>query len=160
MSKNKYRVCAIATCKSPVDKAYFSFPKETTRQKTWLDNCFRGDNVNVKTARICEIHFAEEYFDRDFQNELLGLPVRRRLSVSAIPTLNLHHQEPQSSNDQEQEELRRKQKTYISSLNLSREDKDGGMVQMVSGPVEEKEVANKSQGIQCSLEKGIPQVKK
>ena len=162
MSKNKNKTCAVAFCISPDGKAYFSFPRDATRQKTWLDNCFRADFVNVKTARICEIHFPEEYFERDFKHELLGLPLRRKLSVSAIPTLHLHPQNLHLSSDQEkeqeQDELKRKQKLYISSLNLSRDRSDEVLEEMVPETVEKEEVLNKSQGIQCSLEKGIPQV--
>ena len=104
MSKNKHKICSVATCKSPEGKSYFCFPKDVTRQKTWLNNCFREDYVNDKTARICEIHFEEKYFERDFQNELMGLPVRRKLSVSAIPTLHLHPQNLHLSSDQEKEQ--------------------------------------------------------
>ena len=92
--RNRYDTCAISTCVNPNNVKYFKFPKDSDRRKLWLDKCCRADLVNVSSAKICEIHFTEDSFDRHLEHELLGLPLRRKLSSSAVPSLHLGFKEP------------------------------------------------------------------
>ena len=36
--------------------------------------------------RICSLHFTDTSYERDLRNELLGLPIRKRLLPDAVPT--------------------------------------------------------------------------
>jgi len=38
-----------------------------------------ADTLNVEEGRICSVHFADDCFEGDLKNELLGLPIRRIL---------------------------------------------------------------------------------
>ena len=88
--------CAIAGClnwrgksksdSSDVNISYHRFPKDEVLCKTWINRCCRKDLVNLKNALICSVHFEESCFERDFRNELLGLPIRRILQDDALPT--------------------------------------------------------------------------
>ena len=151
------------------DITYFTFPKHKERQAVWIEACCRSDPVNAKNASICEIHFPEESFVRDFQNELLGLPLKRKLCVSAIPSLNLPYQWPPSSSDIEQESRRKRrqeseeQRRIISNLNVSAncpevvEVEDNSELDVVI----EEEVPDlkRDEETQCSIELGFPQVR-
>lgn len=105
--------CSVATCNidnrsKSFDKniKFFGFPKNKTLQGQWLHACKRDDKVNVKNARVCSIHFAEESYIRNLKYELLGLtPYSRQKSLkpNAIPTLNL----PSSKNISKSKLLRK-----------------------------------------------------
>ena len=36
--------------------------------------------------RVCSLHFSDSCYERDLRNELLGIPVRKRLLPDAVPT--------------------------------------------------------------------------
>ena len=162
--RNKSHSCAISSCTNPKDKTYFSFPREEERKKIWVSSCARADFVNVNTAKICEIHFSEDNFVRDFQHELMGLPVRRRLNEWAVPNINLPYQQPQSQSDiqselrERKEKEREEQRQYIASLDLSAGGVGAGDTPTISdrGRVEE---SNKEQGTQCTIEQGFYQAR-
>ena len=78
-SSKSGHTCAVALCHSPREASYHRFPKNEEMNKVWLNACRRKDPVNVKTAYICSDHFQEADFERDFMNELLNLPTRRKL---------------------------------------------------------------------------------
>ncbi|CAH1111454.1 unnamed protein product [Psylliodes chrysocephalus] len=95
--------CAIASCKSNrltlmkagVKLIFHSFPKQNdsvsnTIKKEWIKRCKRETKFNPLTATICSLHFTPDDYKRDLQNELLGLPLRRVLQKTAVPTLNLN----------------------------------------------------------------------
>jgi len=87
-------VCAVAVCKSRKTESiiFHRFPKDTVRQKQWAHACKRDDRLlNPQTALVCSLHFQPSDYERDLPNELLGLPVRKRLKKSAVPTLKLHY---------------------------------------------------------------------
>ncbi|KAJ8971271.1 hypothetical protein NQ317_001173 [Molorchus minor] len=97
------RRCAIYGCNNSrvVTKitdcniVYHSFPKgkdfvSSTILRRWVNYCKRGDKFNSNTATICSIHFTQNDYERDIQNELLGLPLRRVLKKTAVPILNLN----------------------------------------------------------------------
>ena len=180
--KNSKTVCAVSTCKSPNGISYFRFPKETEKQKIWIDKCQREDQIKIKSARICETHFSDECFQRDLKNELLGLPLKRNILASAIPDLNLPYQEQPSVSDQEerkrlkeQQELE-EQRRYISSLDVSifpvedvgeheisnedemevHEQEAALDIDMVN-PEEEDSASKSDKEVQCSIEKGFHQ---
>lgn len=82
-------ICAVPTCKNPVDASYHSFPKDTSLQRAWIAVCKRKDPINVKNAKVCGHHFKEEDFERHLQVKLgLSRPLRR-LRDGVIPSINL-----------------------------------------------------------------------
>ena len=90
-SRNKTNTCAVASCPSPSgqDTIYHRFPhQDASRTKQWLLACKRLDSVNPRTAMVCSNHFIQEDYQRDLRNELLGIPLRKKLKSSAIPR---HH---------------------------------------------------------------------
>ncbi|XP_018566821.1 uncharacterized protein LOC108907566 [Anoplophora glabripennis] len=102
---------------------YHNFPKgkqfgSNIIRKEWIRCCKRGDNWNPSTSQICSIHFVENDYERDMRNELLGLPPRKLLKTTAVPSLFLPNK-PQDvtslraqryNNKTEIEELQRKEK--------------------------------------------------
>ena len=48
----------------------------------WIKKCKRKDPFNPDKAKICQTHFTEDSFERDLQNELLGLPTRKQEHLS------------------------------------------------------------------------------
>ncbi|KAJ8980680.1 hypothetical protein NQ317_013292 [Molorchus minor] len=97
------QICAVALCKSNrltlkkegVNLAFHRFPKgndvgSSTIRKQWINRCKRKDKFNPNTSSICGLHFTTNDYERDLQNELLGLPLRQVLKKTAVPTLNLN----------------------------------------------------------------------
>lgn len=84
--------CAVAGCTNNSDNAkklklsFHVFPKDKNLHKQWQHFCKRKDEFNTKTARICSEHFLENNYERDLKSELLGLPPRRKLKESSVPT--------------------------------------------------------------------------
>lgn len=91
MSKNNSN-CAVANCsnygRKSSDILYHRFPKNEV-QREWVARCKRADKINVNNARICSIHFLPEDYERDLKNELLGLPIKKKLKANAVPSQNL-----------------------------------------------------------------------
>ena len=56
----------------------------------WKQTINYTGKVSKKYFRICSKHFSENQTQRDFQNELLGLPVRHILLPNALPDKYLH----------------------------------------------------------------------
>jgi hypothetical protein len=81
--------CAVAICPSAPEATYHVFPKDEHLQKLWVDLCKRKETINVKTARVCSFHFKEEDYERDLKNEVLGLPIRKRLKPNSVPSKQL-----------------------------------------------------------------------
>lgn len=51
------------------------FPKDKAVRKGWIDACRRSDKFNPDASRLCSLHFTEDDYERDLQNELLGMLV-------------------------------------------------------------------------------------
>eukprot|EP00096_Caligus_rogercresseyi_P008276 TRINITY_DN2684_c0_g1_i1.p1 TRINITY_DN2684_c0_g1~~TRINITY_DN2684_c0_g1_i1.p1 ORF type:complete len:368 (-),score=100.70 TRINITY_DN2684_c0_g1_i1:55-1158(-) len=81
--------CCIPNCNSPVGVSYHRFPTESTLRSEWIRRCKRKDKMNPESARICGRHFTPEDFERDLKNELLGMPLVKRLKRGSVPTLHL-----------------------------------------------------------------------
>ena len=122
-------VCAVAICPSPKSSSivYHRFPKNKDLIKKWIVACKREDKINPKTASICSEHFLPGDYDRDLQNELLGLPIRKLLKKEAVPTVNLTPVKSvesaiiETNNNerrrrQENREEKRQQKELVESL--------------------------------------------
>ena len=77
--KKSNNVCGVATCPNPKGLTYHRFPKEEKSSKIWKSLCKRRDEFNVKNARICQLHFRDEDYERDLRNELLHQPLRKIL---------------------------------------------------------------------------------
>ncbi|KAJ8879411.1 hypothetical protein PR048_020019 [Dryococelus australis] len=54
-----------------------------------VSRCKRADKVNVNNVRVCSVHFVPEDYELDLRNELLGLPIRKKLLTNAIPSQQL-----------------------------------------------------------------------
>ncbi|XP_075217988.1 uncharacterized protein LOC142322796 [Lycorma delicatula] len=69
---------------------YHVFPKDPKRSAEWL-KCINQDfdSEKISKMRICSQHFSEKCYNRDLQNELLGLPIRKKLHHDAVPDTNL-----------------------------------------------------------------------
>ncbi|XP_047101298.1 uncharacterized protein LOC124720074 [Schistocerca piceifrons] len=85
--------CAVFRCVTNARKmpgvVCHSFPKDEHLRREWIARCRRPDVINVRTARVCSVHFRPEDYVRDLRNELLGLPLRKKLVPTAIPSLNI-----------------------------------------------------------------------
>lgn len=85
--------CAIATCKNYKKKTpdilFHRFPANDHYKKLWIEKCKRKDAFRPHCSRICSAHFTEEDYERDLKNELLGLPCRKVLTDTAVPSKNL-----------------------------------------------------------------------
>lgn len=66
---------------------YHRFPKSEELRRVWVLRCKRNDTFNPDNARVCSIHFCPEDYERDLKNELLGLPQRKILRETAVPSL-------------------------------------------------------------------------
>lgn len=110
-------VCAVATCRSKLKCgiSFHCFPQESGRQNKWKTFCKRKDKFNVKTARICELHFEKDCFERDLRNELLGLSQRKILKPTACPTL-FDATYPIQISAREERQLKKQQNECISEL--------------------------------------------
>lgn len=75
--------CAVYGCKNSYYTArgqniiYHAFPKSKdlvsrTIRSEWIHRCRRKDKFNPDTGRICSVHFVQNDYERDLQNELLG----------------------------------------------------------------------------------------
>ncbi|CAG9763743.1 unnamed protein product [Ceutorhynchus assimilis] len=92
------QICAVASCssnrinlkKEGIQLIFHSFPKVTDDEgrKEWVKRCNR-DKLNPNTSTICSLHFQPSDYERDLQSELLGLPSRKVLKKTAVPTLYL-----------------------------------------------------------------------
>ncbi len=82
----------MSTCRNPNGVSYFRFPKDPDLLKLWITKCKRQDNINIKNARMCELHFAQDCFERDLRSELLGLNPKKLLKKTSVPTLLLPNQ--------------------------------------------------------------------
>lgn len=87
--------CAIGGCtnhgrhQKELGILFHRFPKNAEIRLRWINACKRSDQFNSDIARVCSAHFDESDYIRDLQNELLSLPLRRKLKLDAIPHLNL-----------------------------------------------------------------------
>jgi hypothetical protein len=92
MKRRNNLVCAVAICSNPKDDStfYHRFPKNNELRKKWVLACKRDDQFNPSTSTVCSNHFLPTDYERDFRNELLGLPVKKRLQKEAFPTINIH----------------------------------------------------------------------
>ncbi|KAM0730419.1 THAP domain-containing protein 2 [Formica fusca] len=88
------QTCCVKGCKSRSDQQikyksirFFSFPKNEKYRKIWLETS-RVNNINMKHARICSIHFQASCYQSSWQAPLLGFSpkTRRKLRLDAIPT--------------------------------------------------------------------------
>lgn len=83
--------CAVAQFSNVGTKTsgiiYHRFPKNDKLRQLWISRCKRSDKFNPNNARVCSVHFRTEDYDRDLENELLGLPQRKILRTDAVPSL-------------------------------------------------------------------------
>ena len=112
VKKNKC-ICAVAVCSSPKSDStiYHQFPKDNIRQKKLTIACKRDDHLfNPQTALVCSNHFQPTDYKQGLQNELLGLPIRKRLNKEAVPSLKLNYLQDQEQKPSKLNGSRLKQK--------------------------------------------------
>lgn len=73
----------VVTKISNANIVYHSFPKgknfvSQTILKKWIHCCKRADKFNPDTSVVCSVHFTENDYERDLQNELLGKMINFR----------------------------------------------------------------------------------
>ncbi|OXU31386.1 hypothetical protein TSAR_005900 [Trichomalopsis sarcophagae] len=69
---------------------FFKYPVDARIADIWIKAC-ENENLILKNARICSIHFTEDCFERKPEHLIVpGDTNIIRLSKTAIPTLNLH----------------------------------------------------------------------
>ncbi|CAH1112405.1 unnamed protein product [Psylliodes chrysocephalus] len=89
--------CSVAVCKRNFYNqklakeriSFFAFPKNDRLQKIWVERCFRKNQFNVKTAKICSVHFKGEDFIDDIRARVMGTEPKLKLKANALPTLHL-----------------------------------------------------------------------
>lgn len=93
--------CSVNTCRNSHRRTrgrrirYHRFPRIPEVRSRWVEACGRaplpnGDvPFNVKTARICSLHFTVESYEKDMEHLVLGLPMRSRLRRGAVPTVDV-----------------------------------------------------------------------
>lgn len=64
-------VKTVIRVKKSCEIRFFRFPKDQILCKKWVHFCCRSDKFNVKTARMCSLHFDGDDFERDFRAELI-----------------------------------------------------------------------------------------
>ena len=83
----------------------------TIRQKKWTIACKRDDCLfNPQTALVCSNHFQPTDYKWDLQNELLGLPICKRLNKEIVPSLKLYYPQDQEQKPSKLNRSRLKQK--------------------------------------------------
>ena len=70
--------------------SFYRFPKNPEFSRKWTNACKRKDYINIKTARICSIHFTPNDYARSLKHELLNYwpASARKLKDDAIPSQN------------------------------------------------------------------------
>jgi len=141
MSESKGRVrtrCAVSTCRRPhhdhtVDDdgqriILHKFPTNPELVRAWFTRIGNKDGVRTSHSYVCSLHFQPSDYKRDLQNELLGIPSRKRnqLNPDAVPSLLLPNLSP-SIEQEIQRAARLKEKCerrirqeYISKLTYLR----------------------------------------
>ncbi|XP_031333557.1 uncharacterized protein LOC116163654 [Photinus pyralis] len=121
--------CAIYGCNNNVitvkklgkDIKFYAFPKgknlvTNTIRLEWINRCKRDDKFNPNTHYICSVHFNKLSYERDMQNELLGLPLRRILKSTAVPTLHLPNTKSSTITDRDRRHEKRERRKIISDI--------------------------------------------
>ena len=122
-SKKHKAVCAVALCSSPKEQTvvYHRFPLNEEVRKKWIVACKRDDkNLNPSTASVCSTHFLSTDYERDLRNELLGIPIRKKLKKNAVPSQKIRLAkelpiEHGKENQRENRQQNRQQKKLIES---------------------------------------------
>lgn len=126
-------ICAVFGCNSNNNKqcirnqtdiksaiSYFRFPINTGLCNQWINKCSRTDKFNLKTARICSIHFNAEDFERNLMQEILNIEhAPKKLKEGAVPTQNLYDGNfipKKISNDRKKRIVCRENKLMVEKL--------------------------------------------
>ena len=96
LTAQKIVSCSVATCRNSQCNTkgkhviFHRFPqKNEGLSKEWIWQCKRKDNLNPKNARICSYHFVLSDYLENLWNRYLGLPKKRHLKESSVPSINL-----------------------------------------------------------------------
>lgn len=69
---------------------YYTFPKDAKMRQVWLKKCGKKEPIDYEHSYVCVKHFKDEDFERNLRNELLDVPIKKKLKSDAIPSLNLN----------------------------------------------------------------------
>lgn len=87
--------CTVAVCTNSHSKTkqdgviYHSFPRDPEMRSKWVRLCGRKGKWNPDSCSICSEHFLPEDYERDLKAELLNLPSKKKLKISAVPSQEL-----------------------------------------------------------------------
>lgn len=123
--------CSVYGCKSNhykkqktndgvgINIRFYRFPQNSEMAQRWKFKCYRSDNFNIKTARICDKHFVPTDYVRNLKHELLGYSPKscRKLKDDAVPSVNLPTEEsiPPSTSRQARFDVKLR-KTIVKNL--------------------------------------------
>lgn len=85
--KRRHSMCAVVGCPGSYngETSFHRFPKDLSRQVSWLKNCQKYDHVNTSTSSVCFRHYGPESFEQDLREELTcWLIVRTHLSIQPL----------------------------------------------------------------------------
>jgi len=85
--------CSVADCKNNSKNCkeneliFHRFPKSPELIQQWSVKCKRADSFRPETSRICSDHFVCKDYETNLQNELLGLPSKKKFKSTAVPSV-------------------------------------------------------------------------
>jgi len=86
--------CVVASCLNATrvrkKTSFHKWPRfDPVTKSLWLAACGRQNIQVVDSQGICGLHFAEDAFEKNYKEELLGVRGKKTLKKGAVPTLNL-----------------------------------------------------------------------
>lgn len=87
--------CAVSGCTNHNTKGgvirFYTFPVAGELQAKWISACKRSDELNMKNATICSVHFEDDCFFIPLRHSMLKYSPRsfRNLKSDAVPTKKL-----------------------------------------------------------------------
>lgn len=108
--------CKVATCLNATGNpsirleqgiTFHRFPKNPKLKKLWILRCGQK-KITAESARVCSEHFLKEDYIDDMQNRLLGLPEKKWLKSTAVPSQNLPFYQAKKTNTARSERLKKR----------------------------------------------------
>lgn len=118
--------CFVTNCsnyygktRGKVNVMYHIFPSKSELAAKWSVLCgYKKDFKAPAYARVCSEHFTPNCYQRDLQHELLGLPLRKKLKVDAVPNRNLPNQTSSNQKQLKDSQLNKKKVNSVIKSSL------------------------------------------
>lgn len=89
--------CAVSGCRNHNRNTkggvvrFYTFPVAGEFQAKWISACTRSDELNMKNATVCSVHFEDDCFFTPLRHSMLKYSPRsfRNLKSDAVPTKKL-----------------------------------------------------------------------